>query len=72
MGGKKFVVPPRRRPLFDYRRPCDRCAWDGWLRSQLSREPQTNLLVCQPCLDQPREDRMPERLRLFNRQKIID
>jgi len=72
MAGRKFKVPSRRQPLFDYRRPCDRCSWDGWLRSELQREPQTNLLVCEPCLDLPREDLEPERLKLFNRQKIID
>jgi hypothetical protein len=72
MAGSRFVVPPRRRPLYDYRRPCDRCAWEGWLRSQLTREEQTGLLVCQPCLDEPQEDRDPLRAPLVERIKIID
>lgn len=58
--------------MFDWRRPCDRCSWDGWLYSQLSREPQTNLLVCPPCLDKPQETREPNRRRMYARQKILD
>ena len=38
-------------PLIDYRRPCDRCGWDGWYRSELTREYPTNLIVCKNCLD---------------------
>lgn len=45
-------IPDRRKAPFDYRRPCDRCGFEGWLRSQLSREEVTELLVCDYCLDE--------------------
>ena len=54
---RRFSVPLRRRELGNYRRPCDRCGWDGWTRNQLSREPETELLVCRPCLDTPVENK---------------
>lgn len=43
--------PTENLPLFDYRRPCDRCGWTGWYRSQLSIEYVTNMVVCEYCLD---------------------
>lgn len=43
--------PTHNLPLFDYRRPCDRCGWTGWFRSQLDYEYVTNLLVCDLCRD---------------------
>ena len=58
-GGGRYIVPDRRHRLFDYRQECARCGWSGWLRSELTLEPQTNLLVCPPCLDKPRAYREP-------------
>jgi len=35
-----------------YKRECDRCGWD-YLRTELVREYDTNLLVCPSCLFEP-------------------
>jgi|ETNvirnome_2_300_1030623.scaffolds.fasta_scaffold00089_26 transcription elongation factor Elf1 len=39
--------------LFDYKRACDRCAVEGYLMSQLKKEPQTGKIVCKNCFDLP-------------------
>jgi hypothetical protein len=64
----RYTVPDRRNKPFDYKLPCDRCSWTGWLSSGLSREPQTGLLVCVPCFDKPRPK--PTNVRL--RERILD
>jgi len=68
---RRFVVPLRVKDLWNYHRSCDRCGWQGWYRNQLTREKETELLVCKPCLDKPNEDRFVN-INLTDGLKIID
>ena len=70
---RKFKVPRRQHKVDgDYHRPCDRCAWEGWLRSELQREEQTELLVCKPCLDVRIPQRDPNTIDTFDGKQVID
>ena len=59
--GLTIRFPQRDETLFDPLWPCVRCGWEGWHLSELSREEQTHLLVCPPCLDPPIPFRKPEK-----------
>jgi len=69
---RKFNLFGKGRRLFDYKRTCDRCAVDGWLRSQLRREEQTELLVCIPCFDKRVEQYEPNTLSFDDGRFEID
>ncbi len=43
----------KKQGLFEYYRPCDRCAGTIFLRSELILEQHTKKLVCKHCLDKP-------------------
>jgi len=58
--------------LFDYRRPCDRCSWEGFLRSELRHEEQTGKLVCKYCFDEFSFNDHKARHNLIQRRKIIE
>ena len=52
-------VPKRYKAApSDYERECDRCGFEGYLRSELSKEKETGLIVCKQCLDVPRKKRI--------------
>ena len=65
-------VPKRRFRAGDYRRPCDRCGWNGWTRSELSKEIDTDLLVCPNCKDEKRLVDIDDNTDFTDGRKIID
>jgi len=70
---RRFKVPARvgNRPG-DYHRVCDRCSSAVWYRSELTREPQTKLLVCHSCLDKPVARLEPNRVKPYRGKTVID
>ncbi len=69
---RKIIVPKIRRRLGDYLRPCDRCGWEGWARSDLVREERTLLLVCKYCVDKLKEPVDAGKVDFTDGKQILD